>query len=373
MLYKRGNVWWFKFVFAGRTFRESSKSTSKVVARDAERQRRRELEEGYHGLKKRQRPVLLSVAAKTWLALKKPTLAPKSYSIECINIAKHLNPVLGKNLLTDIDADDVAGYQRHRLEQGAAPKTVNLELGTLRAILRRHRLLWEQLRPDVRMLTTPDDQGQALSEKDEEALLCACAASRSRSLLPAVTLALNTGMRVSEIRLLRWRQINFASKTLTVGRSKTDAGTGRSIPLNQRLMATLTFWASLFEERQPEHYVFPAEHYGLAGHRRETCAHNVNPTKPIGSWKTGWTLARQKAGVTARFHDLRHTAVSRLLERGVPLSVVASIMGWSASTMTKMAKRYSHFTLEAQRKAVETLDVVPPANKAPDTANKRPH
>ena len=372
MLYKRGNVWWFKFVFAGRTFRESSKSTSKVVARDAERHRRRELEEGYHGLKKRPPPVLLSVAAKNWLATKQPTLAPKSYTIECINIAKHLNPALGKHLLTDIDADDVAGYQRHRLEQGAAPKTVNLELGTLRAILRRHRL-WEQIRPDVRMLATPDDQGQALSEQEEEALLHACAVSRSRSLLLAVTLALNTGMRASEIRLLRWRQVDLTSRTLTVGRSKTDAGTGRAIPLNQRVMATLTFWASLFEERQPEHYVFPSEQYGLAGHRRTPCTHRVDPTTAIGSWKTAWTLARRNAGVAARFHDLRHTAVSRLLERGVPLSIVASIMGWSASTMTKMAKRYAHFTLEAQRKAVETLDVVRPAEAPPDTATKRPH
>ena len=77
-VFKRGRVWWYKFVFDGRTFRESSKSTSKVVARDAERQRRRELEEGYHGLKKRQRPVLLLVAAKTWLASKQPSLAPRS-------------------------------------------------------------------------------------------------------------------------------------------------------------------------------------------------------------------------------------------------------------------------------------------------------
>lgn len=223
------------------------------------------------------------------------------------------------------------------------------------------------------MLSTPDDQGQVLSDQDEEALLCACAASRSRSLLPAVTLALNTGMRVSEIRLLRWRQVDLASRTLTVGRSKTDAGTGRAIPLNQRVMATLKFWASLFEERRPEHYVFPAEQYGLAGHRRETCAHNVDPTTPIGSWKTGWTLARRKAGVTARFHDLRHTAVSRLLDRGVPLPIVASIMGWSASTMTKMAKRYAHFTLEAQRRAVETLDVVPPAVAQADSVTKRTH
>ncbi len=41
--------------------------------------------------------------------------------------------------------------------------------------------------------------------------------------------------------------------------------------------------------------------------------------------------------------------------------------------MTKMAKRYAHFTLDAQRKAVETLDVVPPAEASPDTATKRPH
>ena len=122
MLYKRGNVWWFKFVFAGRTFRESSKSTSKVVARDAERQRRRELEEGYHGLQKRQPPVLFSVAARNWLALKKSSLPPKSYGIESLNIRKHVNPALGKFLVTDITADDIARYQRRRLEQGAAPR-----------------------------------------------------------------------------------------------------------------------------------------------------------------------------------------------------------------------------------------------------------
>ncbi len=44
-LYKRGDVWWYKFRFAGQMIRESSKSESKTVAKDAERARRRELEE----------------------------------------------------------------------------------------------------------------------------------------------------------------------------------------------------------------------------------------------------------------------------------------------------------------------------------------
>ena len=61
MLYRRGDTWWYKFKFAGRVFRESVKSNSKEVARRAEHQRRRDLEEGYHGLKKRQAPQTLKV------------------------------------------------------------------------------------------------------------------------------------------------------------------------------------------------------------------------------------------------------------------------------------------------------------------------
>ena len=49
-VFKRGEVWWYKFYFAGRLIRESSKSSSKTVAKDAEKQRRRELEAGFHNI-----------------------------------------------------------------------------------------------------------------------------------------------------------------------------------------------------------------------------------------------------------------------------------------------------------------------------------
>ena len=50
-LFKRGGVWWYKFYFAGQPIRESSKSTSKTVAKNAEQQRRRELETGFHNIR----------------------------------------------------------------------------------------------------------------------------------------------------------------------------------------------------------------------------------------------------------------------------------------------------------------------------------
>ena len=354
-VYKRGGVWWYKFRFAGQVIRESSKSNSRTVARAAELARRRELEQSFNRIVKPRTAQLFSVAAEDWLKAKTANLAARSVMIERANL-KHLNPFFGKLLLCDIGAEGIAQYQSGRTEHGAAPKTVNLEVGTLRAILRKNRL-WAAIQPDVRMLRAREDVGRAISREEEAVLLETCRASRSRSLYPAVVLALNTCMRYSELRLLRWGQVDFTARTLTVGQSKTESGTGRCIPANDRAFAILSFWASLFPAREPEHYVFPSERYGGSGDGfQASCVHSVDPMKPIGRWKEAWEAARANAGVQCRFHDLRHTGCTRMLEAGVPFSVVATIMGWSASTTIRMAKRYGHIGQEAQRRAVDSLN-----------------
>ena len=53
-----------------------------------------------------------------------------------------------------------------------------------------------------------------------------------------------------------------------------------------------------------------------------------------------------------RFHDLRHSTATKLLEQGTPLPVVAQILGWSASTAVRMIKRYGHIRPDAQRQAL---------------------
>jgi len=317
------------------------------------------LQHGSHARYSERPARLFSVAAEDWLAAKKAHLAPRSVAIERANL-KHLNPVFGKMLVSDIRGEDVAQYQAARLQEKAAPKTVNLEVGTLRAVLRKNRL-WFAIQPDVRMLRASDDAGRAISRQEESALLTACQSSRSRSLHTAVLLALNTCMRYSELRLLKWGQLNFVARTLTVGASKTEAGAGRIIPLNARAVSILSFWAGLFPNREPNHYVFPAEKYGLAQREDErkgltrTLVHHTDATKPIGRWKEAWEAAKIRAGVKCRFHDLRHTGCTRMLEAGVPFSVVATIMGWSASTTVRMTKRYGHIGDRAQRLAVDTL------------------
>jgi integrase len=157
-----------------------------------------------------------------------------------------------------------------------------------------------------------------------------------------VTLAPSTGMRYDETRTLRWQQVDFLRETVTVGKSKTPAGTGRVIPLNARATAALRSWAALTPEREPEHYVFPRS--------LET------PLTVTTRWEKAWQNVLRRAKVQCWFHDLRHTGCTRMLEAGVPLSVVATLFGWSAATTTKMAKRYGHISDGAQRGAVPALD-----------------
>jgi integrase len=190
----------------------------------------------------------------------------------------------------------VAEYQKARQGDGVTSRTVNLEVGVLRSILRRYRM-WEAVSADVDFLKENPSPGRALTAEEERSLLDAASNSRCRSLYPVVMLALNTGMRASEIRALTWAQVDLLGQALTVGKSKTSAGTGRFIPLNPRAVAVLTHWRGLFPDAQPEHYVFPHEKYDLAGDKRQPCAWEVEPTEPMHRWKIAWESARTGGGV----------------------------------------------------------------------------
>ncbi len=261
--YQGSKVWTMDFLFHGQRIRESTGTRSKTLAQKIEDKRRRALEEGTAGIRKHQQPRLLSVASEEWIDLKKATLAPRSVVIEKTNLA-HLLPELGRKLVCDIDARDIARYQQNRVAGNASPKTVNLEIGTLRAILKRSGQ-WARLQLDVKMLATRDDIGRAITPEEESALLQACGTSRSRSLVPFVTLAMETGARYGVIRTLQWGSVAFGNRCLQWGKDKTASGTGRVIPLSQRAMAALNFWATHFPDRKPEHFVFPAERYGAGG------------------------------------------------------------------------------------------------------------
>ena len=187
-VYRRGDVWWYKFRFAGQTVRESSKSESRTIAKEAEHVRRRQLEESWNQIKRRKLTPLFSVAAKEWINTRTviASSTERSYKLGI----SHLSGIFGKRLLCDISGADVSDYQKARQRTGVSGRTVNMEVGVLRAILHRYRL-WEAIAPDVDFLEEDPSPGRALTADEKTALLAAAQKSRCRSLYPVVMLALN--------------------------------------------------------------------------------------------------------------------------------------------------------------------------------------
>lgn len=351
-LFKRGERWWYEFSFQGQRIRESASTTSKTAAIQIERERRRKLELSAGGVRQ-QKPLLFSAAAKAWLA-ENAHWSDSTREIYELKL-KHLKPVFGKLLLSDITPSDIARFQRARQKAGASGREINMETAVLRMILRKHRL-WYLVEPDYRPLREREEVGKALTSDEVHRLLTAAKKSRSRSLCPALLLLLNTGMRVTELRMLQWRQVDLLERSLTVGRSKTQGGSGRMIPLNQEAFNTLVSWRSQFSSPKPDHFLFPSERYGLDGEdgyqTGAVAVWNLDPEKPIGSWKVAWTACRKSAGVNCRLHDFRHTFVSRLGEAQVADSTLTALSGWMSR---KMLERYSHTRNDLKRRAVEML------------------
>ena len=103
---------------------------------------------------------------------------------------------------------------------------------------------------------------------------------------------------------MTWAQINFAKQYLAVGRAKTAGGEGRTIPLNSELFAVLTDYVEWYKQKfgalQPEWYVFPF------GSPQPT-----DPSRHVTTLKTVWINVRANAGVKGRWHDNRHTLITR--------------------------------------------------------------
>jgi integrase len=350
MIYKRGKggTYWFRFRFAGRFVHESARTQSKTLARDAERQRRRELETKWNRIEKRTLPPRFEQAATQWLEEAKPHLAERTHDIYNVAIRCHLNPALGSLLLCDIDAREIAGYQGKRKTAGASARTLNKELQVLRQVLKRYKL-WAGLQGEVKFEREHANVGKALAHEEETKLLTAC--ESNLLLYTAVALALNTALRKDEIRTLRWKQIDLFERTLTVGRAKTEGGSGRVVPLNSVAYAALVRWASRFSNADPEHYVFPACEDARIDTENPHAA-NIDVTQPIKSWRTAWRRALSDAGLQIRFHDLRHCCITKLSEGQASEQTIMAIAGHLSRAMVE---HYSHIRMTAKRTALDGI------------------
>lgn len=144
-------VWWYNFTFAGKRIRESAKTTSKTLARLAEQKRRRELEEGFNGLRDKRNDRVRTIKEIAVEYLEEYKVRHKAITFAEYALS-HVTRHLGAQMAADVTEKVVKSFQSARLRENAAPKTINDEVGFLlrllgdqgdsvRARLRRQRAL----------------------------------------------------------------------------------------------------------------------------------------------------------------------------------------------------------------------------------------
>jgi len=390
-VFRRGKRWYADFTVSGQRYKQSLHTTDWREALSREKELIAQASVGKLAPSSQRFAKLgFCEAADRYTADRLAHLAPRSILTEGERL-KPMRAFFGATLLTRISADTVREYVAHRKGQKAANRTLNMELGILRRILKRAKR-WHLIAEDCKPLPERREVGRALLHEQKVKLL-KTAASRPEWQVArlAAVLALNTTMRACEIRGLRWRDLDLIERTITVWRSKTEAGE-RVIPLNADA------WAAILELRertqtlcgqpQPDWYVFPhGEGQGPVTQPKnrpgpEAVTVKPDPTKPMSTWRTAWRrLTRaiicpaccelQNPGETCqnrkcnavirgvesplaglRFHDLRHHAITELAEGQASDQTIRSIAG---HVSLRMLEHYSHVRLDAKRKALGAL------------------
>ena len=322
-LMKRGNVWWSYFYIDGVRHQSSTGTTSRRQAEVVEQKFKTEANARRHLLV--QYDPKLTVAALITRFMS--DAEPRPHHLYQF---KALLPFFGDILVVRLNRNMAREFRVWRKQQkNITDATINRALSVL-----RHVLYWAvdeqllQVNPMARLpLVRERRLKRPVMSLSEEDRVLAVVPEYLRRIVIA---ALDTGMRRGEILRQRWEDVDLNRKLLLVTKSKTAEGEAREIPLTSRLFDLLS------EDPQQAGIVFTFN--GL----------------PLSWIRKGWLGALKRAGLRHfRFHDLRHSFNTRLMEAGVIQDVRMALMGHSGGS--KVHSIYTHVELPVKREAIARL------------------
>jgi integrase len=245
--------------------------------------------------------------------------------------AKHLLGFFGVLQLAAITPQLVETYIANRKMDGVGNRTINIELTCFKCHLRMaERWDWLARNPFrfVRLLNEGPFRARYCSREELGCLL----QSSPPWLQEVVRFAVSTGMRRGEIASLRWEQVKLAEGLVVLEETKT--GQTRGVPLNETAQHILRY--------RPKRIGCPYVFW------------NPETGKPWADITHVFGKACRRAGIVGlRFHDLRHTCASYMVQAGVELQVVKEILGHKDLRMTL---RYAHLAPRAKLEAAKRLD-----------------
>jgi integrase len=297
-----------------------------------------------------------------WLEqVHKPTIRIGSYNAYRIMLDKHIIPALGHIPLQRLNPQQLQAFYASKLNEGLSLRRVRGLHSVLHSAL-AIAMKWNLVGRNVCDLVSPPvpkrHEIQPLTLEQAQRLL---QAAREHKLETLLTLALATGMRRGELLGLRWQDVDFEAGCLHVRRSV--GRTGRyglieSEPKTERSRRTIVlpaFVLAALKQHQQHQRAMRAD----AGNKWQEhdivfCGRNGTYFDLTSLDYHFKKLLKSAELPNIRFHDLRHSAATILLGRGVHPKVVQELLGHSTISMT--LDIYSHVLPSIQQEAMSKLD-----------------
>ncbi|MDZ4734448.1 MAG: site-specific integrase [Nitrospirota bacterium] len=324
--------------YQGRQIRRSTDATDKKLAERIYHKVRVQLAEGHWfprdaGAEKTVRDLLERYLREH----SAPNKAPTTHRCDQSR-AQRLIRTFGDLTLQEMRPSLLAAYKATRRAEGAAAKTINHDLSLLGHAFQLAVKEWEWVAENPVHKVSKEKVRNLierwLTVEEEQRLL----AASPGWLQEIIVFAINTGFRQSEILNLQWGQVDLFRRTITLLEQKN--GGRDTLPVNATTLEVLKARAKV--RSRTTDYVFS----NGAGNRRD--ARDLLRV---------FYPAMQQADVRRfRFHDLRHTFATRLVQAGADIYTVQKLGRWKTISMVQ---RYAHHHAESLRAGIEILDRVP--------------
>ena len=325
-VYKRGENWYIDFTFKGQRIRKSIGPSRKGAEAVIAKKKAEIAENKFLDVRKEPDPVKFHEFAKEYLQWGKANKKESTYDGDILRM-RHLDEEFEEKAIQEITTWDIEKWKAKRKEKVQAV-TVNRELALIKHLFSR-AVEWGKIKESpakkVKFLKLKgsDRRVKFLMPDEVQMLISNC----SDSIKPVVIVALNTGLRRSELLGLRWEQVDFEWGIITIIDSKNSDR--RDIPMNKTVKDNLK--------------------------EMERIGPNVFDGITPSIIKYGFNNVRIKAGrPDIRFHDLRHCFASGLVMEGIDLNTVRELLGHRD---LKMTLRYAHLAPSHRTKAVNVLDM----------------
>jgi len=316
---KRNDKWFVRV----RKHGQPSQSKTFNIKKDAQKWAvmvERELDQGLVGCV--DKSVTLGGLLKRYL--KEVTPHKKSCDKETWRIKALLKRSISGVSLSNLNSTIISSYKYSRLADGS--RTTRYDLALIRHCLEFTRLEWGYYLPTnpVDLVSKPKlnkPRDRRVGKEDIDTIMHALKHTKVTYLKPLILIAIETGLRQGELVKLMWSDVDLDSRLLKVRDTKN--GEDRVVPLSNKSL-------SIFQSLP----------------RLGTTVFNATHSSLQNAWKR---LIKRSGLIDLHFHDLRHEAISRFIERGLTIPEAASISGHKTQSMLL---RYAHPDLSHIKKKV---------------------